>query len=69
MTLFEKGEAEASVQYSQRFEAEKAMTGGANFPKGELELSWVAGSAAPVPAEEPVDKPEETNNTTPTEAS
>ncbi|KAI8877398.1 hypothetical protein K501DRAFT_260452 [Backusella circina FSU 941] len=60
MTLFEKSETEASVQYSQRFEAEKAMAGGASFPKGELELNWVAGgSTTAVVAAPNEEKPEE----------
>ncbi|KAI8087958.1 uncharacterized protein B0P05DRAFT_530835 [Gilbertella persicaria] len=40
VTLFEQKENEADVQYSQRFEAEKAMSLGPNYPKGSLELAW-----------------------------
>lgn len=37
---FDKKESELLVQYGQRFEAEKAMSLGSQFPKGALELEW-----------------------------
>ncbi|KAG0744708.1 hypothetical protein G6F57_007813 [Rhizopus arrhizus] len=40
ISLFEKSDSEASVQYTQRFLAEKAMSYGPNFAKGKLQLSW-----------------------------
>ncbi|KAI7870676.1 hypothetical protein BDF14DRAFT_1504746 [Spinellus fusiger] len=40
ITSFEASEHGTIVNYSQRFEAEKAMSVGANFPKGTLQLSW-----------------------------
>ena len=44
MTLFEKHEHEAIVQYSQRYEAEKAMSFGTNYPKGTLQLAWATNN-------------------------
>ncbi|KAI8375161.1 hypothetical protein BD560DRAFT_327017 [Blakeslea trispora] len=40
VTSFEKHEQEATVQYSQRYEAEKAMSFGVNHVKGTLQLAW-----------------------------
>ncbi|KAI8378799.1 hypothetical protein EDC96DRAFT_604465 [Choanephora cucurbitarum] len=44
VTLFEKHEHEAIVQYSQRYEAEKAMSFGTNYPKGTLQLAWATNN-------------------------
>ena len=32
------------MDYSQRFEAEKAMVGGTETPRGKLEFSWYTGA-------------------------
>ena len=32
------------MNYSQRFEAEKAMVGGTETPRGKLEFSWYTGA-------------------------
>ncbi|KAI8994889.1 hypothetical protein BDB01DRAFT_774444 [Pilobolus umbonatus] len=40
ISLFEPKEAELLVQYSQRFEAEKAMAVGSNFNGTNLQLNW-----------------------------
>ncbi|CEP09278.1 hypothetical protein [Parasitella parasitica] len=42
VTFFEQKDSEALIQYAQRFEAEKAMAVGANYPKGSLQLDWVS---------------------------
>ncbi|KAI8638028.1 hypothetical protein BD408DRAFT_423561 [Parasitella parasitica] len=42
VTSFEQKDSEALIQYAQRFEAEKAMAVGANYPKGSLQLDWVS---------------------------
>ncbi|KAI9277388.1 hypothetical protein BY458DRAFT_585363 [Sporodiniella umbellata] len=47
VSLFEKSESEATVQYMQRFMAEKAMSYGPNFAKGKLQLSWYNQPANP----------------------
>ncbi|KAI7901497.1 uncharacterized protein BX663DRAFT_544230 [Cokeromyces recurvatus] len=46
ITTFEKTETELYVQYSQRYEAEKAMTLGPNFTKGKLQLDWVPNNTS-----------------------
>lgn len=42
ITSFEQKESEVLVQYGQRFEAERAMTAGPNYPKGTLQLAWIS---------------------------
>ncbi|KAL0088573.1 CCCH-type zinc finger transcription factor [Phycomyces blakesleeanus] len=50
VTSYESSEQGVIVQYSQRFEAEKAMSVGANFPKGTLQLSWFTESSSGAPS-------------------
>ncbi|KAI9476019.1 MAG: hypothetical protein EXX96DRAFT_575465 [Benjaminiella poitrasii] len=50
ITSFEKSDSEAYVQYSQRFEAEKALALGPNFTSGKLQLDWVNNNAGTTPA-------------------
>ncbi|KAI9032860.1 hypothetical protein CLU79DRAFT_830695 [Phycomyces nitens] len=59
VTSFESSEQGVIVHYSQRFEAEKAMSVGANFPKGTLQLAWYTESSSGAPST--TDTPTESN--------
>ncbi|KAI9315620.1 hypothetical protein BX666DRAFT_2028518 [Dichotomocladium elegans] len=49
ITGFETVQEGVIIQYAQRFEAEKAMNGGANSPFGNLTLSWHVPSMQTAP--------------------
>ncbi|KAI9499232.1 hypothetical protein BDB00DRAFT_795946 [Zychaea mexicana] len=44
LTMVESHEDGIIVDYSQRFESEKAMVGGTSTPRGKLEFSWYTGA-------------------------
>ncbi|KAF7732044.1 hypothetical protein EC973_007149 [Apophysomyces ossiformis] len=54
ISSYETQDSSIVVRYSQRFEAEKAISAGAEFNKGTLQLAWYtapAGSSTETPAE------------------
>ncbi|RCH90332.1 hypothetical protein CU098_007575, partial [Rhizopus stolonifer] len=53
LSLFEKNESDVTVQFAQRFMAEKAMCYGPNFAKGKLQLSWFSQPTSTAPTETP----------------
>ncbi|KAG0174358.1 hypothetical protein DFQ30_004671 [Apophysomyces sp. BC1015] len=53
ISSYEAKDSGIAVQYSQRFEAEKAISAGAEFTKGTLQLSWYTASTEPTTETQP----------------